>query len=141
MAVTNSASATSAWRLSPVGATARVSSEAQTTMDRMPTPEIGLFDAPINPAMYPHTPAMTKPMISTKGTAIIVSEKALAARIVDFAKVKESHAEMTRQIAVSTMIQVGERSRSSSSVVATARDAASVLTSPPTTGFVSRTRV
>ena len=35
------------------------------------------------------------------------------------------------------MIHGGERSRSRSSPVAVARDAASVLTSPPTTGFAS----
>jgi hypothetical protein len=34
-----------------VGATARMSTDAHKTIDKMPTPEIGLFDAPISPAM------------------------------------------------------------------------------------------
>ena len=33
------------------------------TTDRMPTPEIGLLDAPMRPAMYPHTDAITTPAI------------------------------------------------------------------------------
>ena len=49
IAVMNREKATSALRLSAVGATATTSSDAQSTIDRMPTPEIGLFDAPIVP--------------------------------------------------------------------------------------------
>ena len=49
--VTNSAKATSGARVSGVGAMAATSTDAQSTIDRMPTPEIGLFDAPISPAM------------------------------------------------------------------------------------------
>ena len=47
--------------------------DAQLTIPRMPIPETGLFDAPINPAMYPATPAMTKPTMKMNGTAIVVS--------------------------------------------------------------------
>src|SRR6202162_3649618 len=88
IAVTNSANATSAWRLSAVGDTASMITDAQITIDRMPTPEIGLFDAPMRPAMYPQTPAMMKPTISTNGTDINVKLNALGARTVDFANVK-----------------------------------------------------
>ena len=49
--VMNSANATSAVRLSAVGGTATTRIDAQSTIDRMPMPEIGLFDAPISPAM------------------------------------------------------------------------------------------
>src|SRR5207248_8482790 len=102
MAVTKSANATSGWRFSAVGVTASASTDAQTTIDRMPTPEIGLFDAPIRPAMYPHTPAMTKPMINTNGTAINVSLSAFGASTVERANVNASQAAMTRHAAVST---------------------------------------
>ena len=51
MPVTNSANATSAGRISGVGDTASISTDAHETMPRMPMPEIGLFDAPISPAM------------------------------------------------------------------------------------------
>ena len=51
IAVMNSANATSAGRVASVGVTAITSSDAQITIDRIPTPEIGLFDAPIRPAM------------------------------------------------------------------------------------------
>ncbi len=51
IAVMNSANATSAGRVSAVGCTATTSADAQSTTERMPTPEIGLFDAPISPAM------------------------------------------------------------------------------------------
>jgi hypothetical protein len=51
MAVTKSASATRAGRVCSVGATVRAKTDAQTTMDRMPTPEMGLFEAPMSPAM------------------------------------------------------------------------------------------
>ena len=52
IAVTNKAKATSALVSSPLasGKSAARISEMPTT-DRMPTPEIGLFDAPIRPAM------------------------------------------------------------------------------------------
>jgi len=51
IAVTNSAKATSAGRVSGVGDTASTSTDAHSTIDRMPTPEIGLFEAPMSPAM------------------------------------------------------------------------------------------
>ena len=51
MAVTKRAKATSVCRVAVVGDTATVSSDAQSTIDRMPTPEIGLFEAPMSPAM------------------------------------------------------------------------------------------
>ncbi len=51
IAVTKSAKATSAGRVSVVGGTASTSIDAQITIDRMPTPEIGLFEAPMSPAM------------------------------------------------------------------------------------------
>ena len=63
-AVTNNAKATSDLDASPLACgkiMARIS-EMPTT-DRMPTPEIGLFDAPIRPAIYPHTDAITTPAI------------------------------------------------------------------------------
>ena len=44
-------SETSGMRVSAVGGTTRMSADAQSTIDRIPTPEIGLFEAPINPAM------------------------------------------------------------------------------------------
>ena len=49
--VTPDANATSAVLVSAVGGTATTSAVAHTTTDRMPTPEIGLFDAPMSPAM------------------------------------------------------------------------------------------
>ena len=49
--VTNSANATSTGRVASVGVIATASVDAQSTIDRMPTPEIGLFDAPMSPAM------------------------------------------------------------------------------------------
>src|ERR1700737_797960 len=100
IAVTNSAKATSAWRVSTVGDTASVIKEAQITIDKMPTPEIGLFDAPMRPAMYPQTPAMMNPTINTNGTAISVSLSALGASTVAFANVNASHAAITRHAAV-----------------------------------------
>ena len=51
IAVIKSANATSAPLLSGVGVTARTRSEAQSTIDRIPTPEMGLLDAPMRPAM------------------------------------------------------------------------------------------
>ncbi len=51
IAVTKSARATSAGLVSGVAATTRMSVDAHITIDRMPTPEIGLFEAPISPAM------------------------------------------------------------------------------------------
>ena len=80
---------------------------------------------------------MRKPPSSTNGTAISVSVIALGARTVDFAKVNASQAAIARQTTVSAMIHGGERSRSRSSATFAAREAASVLTSPPTTGFAS----
>src|SRR5690242_12677224 len=87
IAVVNSANATSAFRLASVGVTAITSDDAQSTIDRMPTPEIGLFDAPMRPAIYPQMPAMRKPASNTNGTAIIVSLTASLARTVEFANV------------------------------------------------------
>jgi len=51
IAVMKSANATSAGCVVAVGATARISTDAHSTIDKIPTPEIGLFDAPISPAM------------------------------------------------------------------------------------------
>src|SRR5439155_24214128 len=51
IAVTKSAKATSAGRVSGVGDMATTSTDAQMTIDRIPTPEIGLFDAPMRPAI------------------------------------------------------------------------------------------
>ena len=51
MAVTKSAKATSDGRVSAVGGNANTRNVAQLTMERIPTPETGLFDAPIRPAM------------------------------------------------------------------------------------------
>ena len=51
IAVTNKAKATSTGRESAVSGTTLARMEAQMTMARMPTPEMGLFDAPISPAM------------------------------------------------------------------------------------------
>jgi hypothetical protein len=51
IAVMKSANATSAGRVPAVGATARMSTDAHSTIERMPTPEIGLFEAPMSPAM------------------------------------------------------------------------------------------
>src|SRR5919201_994299 len=99
IAVTKSANATSGALVSAEGDTASASADAQITIDRMPTPEIGLFEAPISPAMYPQMPAMRKPTKSTNGTAITVSVSALPASTVDRAKVNASHAETTRHAA------------------------------------------
>src|SRR5437899_2586859 len=98
----NSANATIACRVSTAGATTRVINEAHTTIDRMPTPEIGLFDAPMRPAIYPQMPAMTNPIINTNGTATSVSLSALGASTVELAKVYARYAEMTRHAAVRT---------------------------------------
>ncbi len=62
---------------------------------------------------------------------------ALDASTVDRANVNVSHPAMTRQTTVSARIHAGERSRSRSSFAPSFREAASVLTSPPTTGFAS----
>src|SRR5688500_20164269 len=81
------------------------------TIERIPTPESGLFDAPIRPAMYPQTPAIKKPTINTNGTAMSVRTTALAASMVDFANVKASHADMTRHTTVSARIHRSEERR------------------------------
>src|SRR3954467_1263127 len=141
IAVTKSARATSAWRVAAVGETASANTDAQMTIDRMPTPEIGLFDAPIRPAMYPQTPAMMNPTMSTNGTDIKVSLSALGASTVERAKVNASQAAITRHTAVRAKIHGGERSRSRSSATFDAREAASVLTSPPSTGLARVPRV
>jgi len=49
---------------------------AATNTTRMPTPEIGLFDEPIRPAMYPQTAAITRPMtkMNTRLVAMIPAE-------------------------------------------------------------------
>ena len=67
-----------------------------------------------------------------------VSVTALGASTVERAKVKASHPATTRHATVSAMIHA--RREIAVAVVrrvAAARDAASVLTSPPTTGFAS----
>src|SRR6185295_3061329 len=115
IAVTKSAKATSAGRVSGVGDTARMIVEAHSTIDRIPTPEIGLFEAPMSPAMYPQIPAMRKPAISTIGTAISVSLVARELSTDERAKVKANHPAMTMHAAVSARIHGGERSRSLSS--------------------------
>ena len=80
---------------------------------------------------------MRKPTSSTNGTATSVSRTALDASGVDRAKVNASAPATTRQATVSARIHDGEMSRSRSSPLAAARDAARVLTSPPNTGFAS----
>ena len=55
--------------MSGVGGKNTTSIDAQETTARMPMPDTGLLDAPISPAMYPATPAMTKPTTNTNGTA------------------------------------------------------------------------
>src|ERR1041385_1213046 len=96
-----SAKATSAGRLSAVGLMATISADAQSTIERMPTPEIGLFEAPIKPAMNPQIAAIRNPPSSTNGIAINVSVIALGASTVDFAKVYASQPATARQPAVS----------------------------------------
>src|ERR1043166_7053034 len=83
IAVTKRAKATSAGRFSAVGCTTITSVDAQMTIERMPTPEIGLFDAPISPAMYPQTPAIRNPTSSTKGTENTATDSALDDRLVE----------------------------------------------------------
>src|SRR5687768_5072608 len=141
IAVMNNANATIADCVAGAGGTARISTDAKSTIDRMPTPEIGLFDAPINPAMYPQIPAIMNPPNNTNGTAISVSVPACGARTVARAKLKDSHAATTRQATVSATIHCGDRSRSVSRRVPEALDADSVLASPPITGFASRASV
>jgi hypothetical protein len=51
MAVTNRANAISAGAVSGDGSRNSTSTVANVTIERMPTPEIGLFDAPMRPAM------------------------------------------------------------------------------------------
>ena len=51
IAVTKSANATSAGLVSMVGGKAITRIDAELTMARIPMPEIGLFEAPISPAM------------------------------------------------------------------------------------------
>ena len=60
--LTSSAVVISGSPLRPCRATS--SSEAPSTT-RMPTPEIGLFDEPMSPAMYPATDAITAPITTT----------------------------------------------------------------------------
>ena len=63
MAVTNRAKATSA--VCPPGPAARPASTSSSapapSTARIASPETGLLDEPISPAMYPHTDATTKP--------------------------------------------------------------------------------
>lgn len=77
MAAANSVNATSAvdCPLSARPKTTLINTAAMRTV-RMPTPEIGLFDEPISPAMYPHTDAMTRPMtkMNTRLAAMIPAE-------------------------------------------------------------------
>ena len=80
-------------------------------------------------------------VIYTNGTLITVRLTALPASGVVRANEYARYPAITRQTAVSPRIHPGDMSRSRSSDVATARDAASVLTSPPTTGFASRASV
>src|SRR5256885_13169859 len=115
--------------------------DAHNPIERIPTPEIGLFDAPMSPAMYPQIPAIRNPAISTNGTAISVRLSALGASTVERAKENASHAAIARHPAVRAKIHGGEMSRSRSSPCPAVRDATSVLTSPPITGFVSLARV
>src|SRR5665213_4309146 len=122
----NSENAINACCVSIVGATTRLNREAKTTIERIPMPEIGLLDAPMSPAMYPHTPAITKPTTSTSGTATSVNFNALGASTVAFAKLNESHAAIARHATVSMRIHVGEMSRSVSSPFAATCDAASI---------------
>ena len=51
MAVANSANATSAFCASTAGCATATNTIELNRMARMPTPEIGEFDAPISPAM------------------------------------------------------------------------------------------
>ncbi len=141
IAVTKSANATSAGRVVAVGATTSTSSDAQSTIERIPTPEIGLFEAPMSPAMYPQMPAIRKPTSSTNGTASSVSRQASGARAVDRANVNASQPATAAQPTVKTRIHGGEISRSRSSLDAVAREAARVLTRPPRTGLASVARV
>ena len=83
---------------------------------------------------------MRKPVISTNGTAMIVSFTAFGASTVDFANVNASQPAITRQTAVSARIHEGGISRSRSSRRGGARRL-SVLTESPTTGFASRPNV
>ena len=47
---------------SPPGPCSAASSSAMPSTTRMPTPEIGLLDEPMSPAMYPATAAITAPI-------------------------------------------------------------------------------
>src|SRR5690349_16353896 len=98
-----------------------MSAEAHSTIDRMPTPEIGLFEAPMSPAMYPQIAAMRKPPNSTNGTAISVSVTAFGASTDDRANAKASEPAMRRHAAVSARTHGGDRSRSLSSGAPAAR--------------------
>ena len=82
-------------------------------------------------------PAIRNPTTSTMGTASIVNVTAFGASTVERANVKASQPATMRQATVSVTIHWGDRSRSRSSVVATAREAASVFTRPMTTGLAS----
>ena len=73
----------------------------------------------------------------TNGTAISVRLSALGASTVERANENASHAAISRHPAVRAKIHGGEMSRSRSSPCPAVRDATSVLTSPPMTGFVS----
>ena len=53
---------------------AMISADDRTAM--MPTEEIGEFDEPINPAMYPQTEAMMSPMTRMNSTEMTMSVNA-----------------------------------------------------------------
>ena len=70
-----------------------------------------------------------------------MSVTAFAASTSSRAKPNASAPATTRQAIVSPMIHPGDMSRSRSSLTPVARDADSVATSPPTTGFARRASV
>src|SRR6185503_9048964 len=110
IATMNSANATRAVRFASDGDIVSARIEANVTIDRIPTPEIGLFDAPISPAMYPQMPAIRNPTTSTTGTASSVSLTALGASTVELAKVYDNQAATSRHAIVRPTIHCGDRS-------------------------------
>src|SRR5512132_19741 len=147
-AVVKSANAISALLASgdTYGFTPITSSNAAPITTKMPMPDNGLFEEPINPAMYPHT-AETKKLISTTyATPPIVSVTTCAPRPLLLPKYPSNQAIGSMQSSVtSPTIPIG-MSRSvigseSARPAFRARDAAIALASPLATGLTSLRRV
>src|SRR4051794_2467731 len=104
----NNENATSVCLAFSAGCSTKTTTDAAMTIARIPTPDTGLFDAPIRPAMNPQIAAIRNPPNNTNGSAITVSLIVSADSTVGRRKATLSHATTTRQTIVSAPIQNGE---------------------------------